>query len=242
MQKKDYRSTTIKTLPLTKIYSPLRQRRGVGSLTAQLDYNDKKIIDEIKLDALNDAVMLHPQKVNHIIRSLLSDKNDEIRLLAFQLLNKQENEILPKINAELTQLSKTQVPSEIFFHAKSVSLLYWELDYRGLIEKKLSDFTLKKSLHYALEAIKHNKSDLTLLLMIARIYLKIANYDEAEKYFEAYLQQGGFKERVVSYFVEIYYYQGHYDKIKKLVAKNAGIKTIYMNDDLIHLWNPSYVR
>lgn len=238
---KAFRTIHIHTLPLTKIYTPLKQRRGIGSLTAQLFYNDKKAIEDMKLNALNDAVMLNPQKINPIIRTLLSDKQDEIRLLAFQLLNKQENELLPHINDCLKSLETAHTPAAQFFYQKELACLYWELDFRGLIEEKLSNFTLNKSLNYGKAALILNPSDLSLLLLLGRIYLKLKDYASAHMHFELYITHGGFKDRVISYLAEIYFYEKKYQNIKQLITDHQSQPTLYLNDDFVHFWNPSYV-
>ncbi|MBX3709410.1 MAG: hypothetical protein KIT56_10110 [Gammaproteobacteria bacterium] len=124
------------------------------------------------------------KQVNDVNRALLSDSTDEIRLYAFNVLNKQQSLMTSAIKNCLDMKEKTSDVGDIAKINKSLAYLYWEYFSLNLNQGQLAEEMLSKAHIYATEAVQVLVEDGNLWLLLAKISNKLNKEDEYQKALE----------------------------------------------------------
>ena len=168
-----------------KQLKPIQIKYGAGGALRTLMHNKDNTIE--RTQALFVLGQHRFVDINPIMYNLLSDETDEIRLLAFSILEQQESFITEDINKvlKLFETEAMEASSEIRAKLeKSLAMLYWELAYRYLIFRELEVSILKKAQIYALSAQHVLSDDATLGVLLGKIYTRLENYELAEEAFD----------------------------------------------------------
>lgn len=233
-----YKNTKIKSLHVTYINRPLRIRYGMGGLHMRLTSNKMNI--KSKISAMTKSLSVAPNKVNSLVRTMLSDNNDEVRLLAFQILSKQERQLMPKINQSLQALKIETNVMKQYYLEKKLAFEYWELLYRDLVEPHMAEFATKKALSYGESALEKQPTDTTLLSLLGRLALKCNDRITALGYFNRAIAMGEFKERLIPYIAEIAYQQKKFHTLKHILNLSDAIPNIYIGESQYQFWNENH--
>ena len=160
--------------------------------------------------------------VNEVMYTLLADDLDEIRLLAFNILEQQERFISEDIEQLLNLLETEDLSEEIRAKfEKNLALHYWELVYRRLIFHELEMSILEKALDYALSALTVLPSDATLWGLLGKIFTRLKKFPEAEEAFFKTTLFNVIPSQVLPYLAEIKYKQRDYLAVKKYLDSDA---------------------
>lgn len=229
-----FHKVRIKDVTLEDLIQPLRTSYGIGGLRKRLENKDLSV--NARISALNSISLLGSSSSNLLIRTMLPENQDELRLLAFYLLGKQEKKYIPKISKALNLLqheTNEWNKAEIY---KNIAIEYWELIYHGLVEDNLVDFVLNLSLKYGLLAENMLRDDSGLAFLLGRIYLSLKNYQKAMEFLYKAKTDGAMLSRVSPYLAEAYYYQQKYPEIKQIMSQSAAIDLGY-TDSLSAFWS-----
>ncbi|MDR3502838.1 MAG: hypothetical protein P4L79_09670 [Legionella sp.] len=160
--------------------------------------------------------------VNKIMYRLLADEADEIRLLAFNILEQQERFISEDIE-QLLNLLETEELSEAVRakFEKNLALHYWELVYRHLIFNELERSIIEKALSYALSALRVLPEDATLWVLLGKIFTRLKSFPEAEAAFNKTTFFNVPPSQVLPYLAEIKYNQRDYLAVKKYLDSDV---------------------
>ena len=141
-----------------------------GAGWAYMRIFDEKFNKKDRERALYAINRQRTKQVNDINRALLSDNVDEIRLYAFNALNRQPSQITHAIKQYLEVKDYAKNEHELAEINKSLALLYWEYHSSNLNPGQLSDSMLQKALLYANEAVHVFATDSSLWMLLAKIY------------------------------------------------------------------------
>jgi tetratricopeptide (TPR) repeat protein len=227
---KDY----VKDIVFENLVQPMRFNYGIGGLRQRLE--SKNLSVNTRISALNSINSLGSSAGNHLIRTMLPESQDEIRLLAFYLLSKQEKKFIPKISKALNLLQHESDDASRAELAKNIAIEYWELTYHGLVEENLVNFVLGLALKYALDAKKVLLKDPSLEFLLGRLYLRLKSYESAKDCLLSAISYGAMPSRVIPYLAEAYYYQKNYTAIKSCM-KEAAILDLGYVDLITQFWS-----
>lgn len=222
-----FHKDVVRDILLENLVQPLRLNYGVGGLRKRLE--SQTLPTNARISALNSISALGSSAANHLIRTMLPESQDEIRLLAFYLLSKQEKKYIPKISKALNLLQHETNETTRAELAKNIAIEYWELTYHGLVEDNLVNFVLNLSLKYALMANEILGNDPSLSFILGRIYLRLREYVKANQYLNTALSAGAMPTRIFPYLAESYYYQEKYTEIKNCMTQSAMVDLGYVN-------------
>ncbi|GAB6072215.1 hypothetical protein JCM14244_05920 [Venenivibrio stagnispumantis] len=167
-----------------------------------------------------------------VIKTLLSEKDDEIRLMSFGIINKIETKINREIKEKLDILEKKLDNLEKAYIYKDLAKLYWELVYLEIADKEIEKFLLEKVKYYIEESKKFGLEDAEIFFLEGRVLLEI--YKEKEflkkiileqalnKFLEA-IKYKYPKEKVYPYIAEIYFYKKEYKRLKEILQEIKDI-------------------
>jgi hypothetical protein len=174
-----------------------------------------------------------------LLRKLLSDETDDVRLLAYGILDGKERQITLRIQDETNGLEKlTEADSRYEAH-KRIGELYFELVYQDLVQGYMRLFSAEEARkHIALALHHHTDEDAGLYFMLGRLELLQGNMAEAEAAF-AQAQQGHFTyERLLPHLLELRFMQRRFADVRALLNGNTQAASLPALMPVCNYWMP----
>ncbi len=184
---------------------------GYGALKDILLFNPS---DEKRLMATNSCRFLPPQAAIPLLKHALTDRNDDIRLLAYAAIEKIEFNLNTKISGLQKRLEKRK--SAVLF--QRIAEHYWELCYLGIAEGPIRDYYLQQAQSYLEQALALNP-DPSIELKLGRILLEQNNFTLAEQHLAQARQKGIIDLQVAPYMAEIMFSKERYQDVQTLLQK-----------------------
>lgn len=186
------------------VIQPIYAQYGSGGASRHLLNEADVAVDRTK--ALFMLSQTGLSDINALMYQLLPDTSDEMRLLAFSILEEQESNITQKIEQLFSMLATDNLSANMVAQCKkNVALLYWELIYHHLISPEVEELILNKAQYYALAALKSLKNDAALWVLLGKIYKHLKQYDKAEEALQKAFSCKASPAQVLPYFAEIKY-------------------------------------
>ena len=196
-----------------------------GQVRAQLGNPHAPLYQRLKaLVALQDTPA---HATGALLRKLLSDPADDLRLLAYGILDGKEKQIMQRIQENQRLLDAGQA-DEGERHAghKRIAELYFELIYQDLVQGDMRRFAGEQVRQHIRDAQRHDAGDAGLWFMLARLELQAADVDAAAHALEQ-AQRGGFaRERLLPYVAELRFLQRRYGDVRQLFGELQATSTL----------------
>ena len=184
----------------------------------------------------------NPTKQNNVlIRGLLSDQNNEVRLYSFSLLSAKEEELNKRISQHLSELEKsTQEYEKSNIHTK-IAFLYWQFIHLGLIERENEHIMIEKVQYYAKQALSFNgqEEQASLLALLAKTHFTMKEYKEATALFYESIQAGLQKSTIIPYLTEIAFENRDFESVKALMKESTPQDKLFFTNPLYTQWSKS---
>ncbi|MBD3766675.1 MAG: hypothetical protein IE928_01830 [Gammaproteobacteria bacterium] len=178
---------------------------------------------QVRVDSLMMLQHFSKSHVTEVVNKLLSDEHDDLRLLAFGMLNKREKIINQQIYEQLEILENIENSSDVSakrtdsrkFLLMRLAELYWSYIYENLVQGDLRVFSLKMAEHYLQEVLVIEQyRNSSSVFLFAKIKNAQGKYEQALTYFNLSIELGHAPIRVIPYMAEIYFRQRQYEKVK----------------------------
>ncbi len=170
------------------------------------------------------AVMATKQMSNRdaigILQEALKDGSDDVRLLAYAMLDEKEKIISEQIKQCQAELEKTKnSPAKIGQH-KLLAMHYWEMAYLGLAQGGVKDHFLHEA-QASCERVLEVEADPGTLRLLGRIAIATGRPDEAKEAFLSAIKHGIPRRQILSYLAEIAWMQRQFGEVKVLLSEYA---------------------
>ncbi|MDR3410684.1 MAG: hypothetical protein P4L87_07035 [Formivibrio sp.] len=187
---------------------------GVGGVRARLA--DQQVAAESRLEALL-AVKAMPQHLSSpILRSLLDDPEEDLRLLAYGMLDTEEKNINQQINIALAEYRlSTQNKPDI---SRKLAFLYWELIYQNLVQGDVRLFVIKEAARYAVETLDNKPEDASVWVLLGKIHNVRNDWPSAEAALLQAKDLGFPPTRLTPYLAEHAFQQREFDQVRVLMG------------------------
>ncbi len=178
--------------------------------------------------------------MNPYIEKLLPGESDEMRLLAFNILDEEEG----RINQKIAKLETVYEASLHTDHSEEeqckiagqLAALYWELIFNHLILPELQPNILEKALFYAKKAFKKLSHDPFLWGLLGKIYRQLKEYDKAENAFRKALALNLPASQALPYLAEMQYMQAKYVEIAQYLNYSDTLDDIDLIYSVKQFW------
>lgn len=202
-------------------YTTHRNREGTGFRSGRVrsQLNNAETPLDHRLNALM-AVEETPARVTgDMLRKLLSDSSDDIRLLAYGILDGKEKQITQRIQESVNNLAELTDADHQYKAHKRIAELYFELIYQNLVQGDMRLFSASQVREHIQSAQQYrNGHDAGLWFMLARLELSQGNASATE----TALQQAEIEhftyERLLPYLAELRFLQHRYADVRALFA------------------------
>ena len=162
-----------------------------------------------------------------LLRKLLSDPADDMRLLAYGILDGKEKQIMQRIqeNQRLLEVGQADEGERHAGH-KRIAELYYELIYQDLVQGDMLRFASEQVRLHIVEARRYDSSDAGLWFMLARLELQAGDVDAAAHALDQ-AREGGFaRERLLPYIAELRFLQRRYGDVRQLFDELRTTSTL----------------
>jgi len=196
-----------------------------GQVRAQLANPAAPLDQRLKaLVALQDTPA---HATGELLRKLLSDPADDMRLLAYGILDGKEKQIMQRIqdNQRLLDAGNADEGERYAGH-KRIAELYYELIYQDLVQGDMRRFAGEQVRLHISAAQRHDASDAGLWFMLARLELQAADTAAAAHALERAQQSGFARERLLPYIAELRFLQRRYADVRQLFGELQASSTL----------------
>jgi polysaccharide biosynthesis protein PelE len=205
-------------LPGSPLLTDESARFGPGSLEGILRHSKDA---ETRLRVVLACRQLPGRLAVPLLRLALRDTVDDVRLLAYAVLESKERRIQNEIQSLLGRADKEGLVSlNTAAHAK-LAELHWELVYQGLVEGELLAFSLDKVLSHTAEVMGASNDHPRMAFLAGRALLLRGRAVEARAMFNDSLRRGFPGEVVGPYLAEVAYLERKPDEVRKQIAAVA---------------------
>lgn len=187
---------------------------------------DAQLAPTLRAPALNALSTMPLRVVGELLHRLLGDPVEEMRLVAYGLLDNREKELRQRIAeqaAALAAIDGAGAPTLHALHLRAMVELHFELVYQRLVQGDLRDLALEQALSYAARAIELVGPEPGLLQLRARVYLEAGYLARAQDDLEQAAVLGAPPVRVMPYLAEVAYLQGDWAAVSHLLQPLKGL-------------------
>ena len=181
-----------------------------------------------------------PRLALPVMRQLLSDPNEEIRLLAYGIGSSWEHRLTDTLQAASRELKQAQAegasPDVLAGTARRVAEMHMEFIYQGLAQGDLRTFALEQALEHCGIALRQMPRDTGLRLMLLRLSLATQRIDEARAALDELAAQGASPSLWRPYAAEIEWMQRRYDEVARILQPLDVAQVAPRLRPVVRLW------
>ncbi len=236
-------------LPIFDVQTKESIQVGQGSLRSKLN---QSAAPDVRMQSLLTLQAVPNRTANPILENLLSDDADDVRLVAFGMLDSQEKSISQQIRHELDRLGDGDIPPlQRFDCFRQLAQLNWELVYAGLAQGGLRKHIIGQSLHYVTEALAlcpvlNRPPDAGLLFLQGRIALDQRNIEEAKRCIDEAVQAGYSSSSAAMLLAEVAFLHTDIDAVvtimQDVATKNYTARARAVRDYWLQTDTKSFIR
>lgn len=198
----------------------IRNSLGEGAIRTRL--NTSSLSTEVRMKALLSAHAMSPRFSVPMLKELLGDEADDLRLLAYGMLDNREKTLNALIDELLKKLGDCHDPNLSQLYQKQLAELYWAFAYEHLAEGDMLNYMLTQAEHYTRAALDI-RQDGDLWVLLAQILIKQQKSQEVEAAFNNAIQLGMPAMRIQPYLAELAFQRHDYAAVRehlKLIPLN----------------------
>jgi hypothetical protein len=195
---------------------------------------------EYRIRALVGLQNMQPRYSSPVLNELLGASCDDLRLLAYGMLDSSEKQISKQIAATLERYRKFDMasfPNEHFQAAKELAELHWELVYQRLVQGDVRKQTIEQAQRYASEALKGHMYDGELRFFLGKIRLVVGDFTGASSAFESALALGFPSLRIAPYLAEIAYLKRDFADVRRTINQAREDHSLTTLRQTVEYWS-----
>lgn len=148
-----------------------------------------------------------------MMRSLLADRVEDLRLLAYGMLDGREKAISHRIFAEEAQLQHIEDRDHQFGTHKRLAELYFELVFQRLVDGDMRTHACKQAREQAEQALVLRADDPGLWFLLVRVLHALKDYDAGRHALEMAERHGFPRERLIPWIAEYAFTERRFEAV-----------------------------
>lgn len=197
--------------PLERRYSPMFSDGGLQ------DVLHLATDPERRLNALLATRRMPAHESVPILKLALRDPADDVRLLAYSMLDQKESRINQRIEKLLERLNHGEESNVAASHA-GLARWYWELAYLGLAQGSVLAHVLSQAREHTEQSLAI-KLDPEVQLLGGRVALEQGELKAARTFFR-HAEHGGIRfDKIAPFLAEAAFLAGDYAEVPRLLAR-----------------------
>jgi hypothetical protein len=216
-----------------------RTKYGPGGLTARL--RDTGVPKETRFKSLL-ALQGMPAKIaNPLLQEMLGDPADEVRLVAYGILDNQEKNINQHVHDEIQKLRTATNTEMKLIGSRRLAELYWELVYGGLVHGDVRAHAMAETERYLNEAMQLAPEDAGLWFLKGRLLI-FKRDPAASAALQRAVANGLEESRVLAYLGQIAYERRDFDEVRKIFSSLSEGQFSPRLKQAVRYWSRGHVR
>ncbi len=188
-------------LPEFEVRSRKTARAGQGAIRSRLMHD---VPAKVRMQSLLTLQAVPGRVANPILEELLGDDSDDVRLVAFGMLEAKEKKLSVHIHEEQSQLEKPLSKRARYDCLRHLAELHWELTYAGLVQGGLIAHNLNQAWKYIEEAMSMDENhESGILFLRGRILLAQGSMEPARLALEEAMRMGQSQGSVMPYLSDL---------------------------------------
>jgi hypothetical protein len=198
---------------------------------------------QLRVEAVMALRLMDAHHAVPLLRVALGDRDEDVRLLAYGILERREKELRGSIELALQEL---EPPSAITADApvrqrsavlRTLAELHWELVHAGFVGGELRATTLRDATRYG-DAALRLQPDGSLALLLGRVRLRDGDAEGALHYLRAAAQLGIADTALSPFFAEAAFLMRRFDVIAALLAHSGPVQSPRPGlDAVVRFWS-----
>ena len=209
-------------------------RYDAGGIRARL--LDQSASIESRLKAMMAIQQMPSRQSSPLLREMLTDPADDIRLVAYGMLDQREKAINSKITEELANLATSQSPGAHQTSLRHLAELYWELVYQGLVQGDVRKHAIGQSMEYVAESLLLTPDEPGLWVLQGKLINELGQITAASLAFDRALQLGYPAIRLLPYQAEIAFNQRDFPRVRRLLGEMSSFDNSEKTQALVRFW------
>ncbi len=200
-------------------YTPPPERAGsrLPGAAVRARLLNRELAAATRVEALLTLGGTSARATGALLRELLADPSDDMRLLAYGMLDRREKEISDSLARERRLLALAEEMDDretTRTICARVAQLYWEFVYQDLTQGDAANFALQQALIHAERALAGDAGDGAKWMLIARVELKRGQLAAADGALAQALAAGTSRAAVLPYLAELRFLQGRHRDVR----------------------------
>ncbi len=208
-----------------------------GGARLQARLTNMRVAAPDRLSALVAIQSMPTRTTGTLLRELLADPIEDVRLIAYGTLDRAENEIMQQIFRTSQTLDAAGEPRERHAIHRRLAELYFELIYQNLVQGAVYRHTLDEADRHARAALETDDSDAPLWLIRGRVALANGRADEAGEYLARAETLGFPRERLVPWLAESAFLRGEYARVRQLLDSLGNAAALPLLKPVARYWS-----
>lgn len=175
---------------------------------------------ELRLQGMLTVRNMPARATSGVLRETLGDQVDDVRLLAYGILDQKEKALTRQIDRALN-LIESATPARLYRLYRRLAELYWELHFQDLVQGDIRALALQRAFDFVERALNENDQDGGMWLLRGRIMMNHEQLEEAWRSFDKALAVGLAPSRVNPWLAELALWRRQYAKVRVLMAEIA---------------------
>lgn len=182
------------------------------------------------------AIQETPARVSaDLLRQLLADPVEDIRLLAYGMLDSKEKAISTRVLAEENALADEATSSDEGYGCnKRLAELYWELVYQRLVQGDMMRHACEQSRKHARAALESQKDDAGLWFLLTRIGAELREPEAVREAVDHARRLGFPYDQLAPYYAELAFLERRFSEIaplfEQLDSRPSAIRLAAIHD------------
>lgn len=190
-----------------------------------------------RLSALVAIQQMPTRTTSPLLRELLTDPLEDVRLIAYGRMDQAENEIMQKIFAARKQIAYAANDSQLQALHRLLAELYFELAYQNIVQGAVQTHALQQADQHAQEALAIRGGDAALWLRRGRLALVNGNPTLARESFEQARKLGFPADRLAPWMAEAAFLNGDYDAVHTLLEPLRSHAALPVFKPVVEYWS-----
>jgi tetratricopeptide (TPR) repeat protein len=226
-----------RSLPIYEAQAKDRRKgAGQGAIRSRLA---PQVPSELRMQSLLTLQAVPNRVSNPILEELLGDNTDDVRLVAFGMLDAEEKKISSRIR-EVSERLNAQDSTDAFDSLCQLAELYWELVYACLAQGELRKHILSQAANFADRALAlQTESGSGLLFLRARIWMEQGDDASAKAAFQQALELGQPKASTLPYLAELALRQRDFTLVQRYMQDLSPMQLSSRTRGVQEFWTSS---
>lgn len=173
---------------------------------------------------------------NRMMKEMLKDPEDELRLMAYGTLERREMDFQKSISAAQAGLRAAPDDRRRLVWLRRLAFLQWELVYQELAEGDLSRFYLEQAAESGRRALEIEPMDGPLLMIYGKIQARLGAWEVAFEALDGAERLGTPVHSVVPHLAELAFLRRDFAETRRLLAGRLELRHSKTMEPLMRFW------